>query len=63
MTSAASRLVCAGCEREVSAERPLIWACPYAAVGFEIDHVLMGVLDPGADLRAYGEVADEPFVR
>ena len=63
MTSAASRLVCAGCEREVSAERPIIWACPNAAAGDDIDHVLKRVLDPGADVRADGEVADEPFVR
>ena len=52
----ASRLVCAGCGAEVPAETPIMWACPAARDGDDIDHVLQRVIDPQA-------AAGEPDVK
>ena len=60
----ASRLVCAGCGEEVPADRPIAWACPAAAPGDDIDHVLQRVLDPRSVAgRADVEPNPNPFVR
>ena len=53
----ASRLVCAGCGAEVPAETPIVWACPAARDGDDIDHVLQRVIDPEF---AAGVPDDEP---
>ena len=63
-TVPASRLVCAGCGVEVQADQPVIWSCPAARPGDDIDHVLRRVLAPGAaDGDADVEPSNNPFVR
>ena len=57
MTTAASRLVCAGCGAEAPAATPIAWACPAARAGDDIDHVLKRIIEPEA---AAGEPDDEP---
>lgn len=57
MTTAASRLRCAGCGAEAPAATPIVWACPAARDGDDIDHVLRRVIEPEA---AAGEPDDEP---
>jgi threonine synthase len=59
-----SRLVCFGCGAAVPAETPIMWACPAARTGDDIDHVLRPLVEPGA---AVGEPdpdpSPNPFVR
>ncbi len=59
----ASRLVCAGCGAVVSPDAPFTWACPAAAPGDDIDHVLRRVLDPAVMAMADEEQSPNPFVR
>ena len=61
-TSAASRLVCAGCGTEAPPDRPIAWACPSARPGDDIDHVLRRVVDPAA-IELHGQADANPFVR
>ncbi len=65
MTPPNSRLVCAGCGAAVPADRPILWACPAAREGDDIDHVLEVVRDPAATAYRAEDApsSDEPFER
>ena len=64
MTGSATRLVCAGCGAEAPAADPIVWACPAARTGDDIDHVLRRVLDPAAAVgEPDAEPSANPFVR
>ena len=59
-----SSQVCAGCGAEVPAETPIVWACPAARDGDDIDHVLQRVIDPGAAAGEPDQPANaNPFLR
>ena len=62
-TAVVSRLVCAGCGAVVPPDAPFTWACPAAAPGDDIDHVLRRVLDPSAMAMADEKQSPNPFVR
>jgi len=57
VTVAVSRLVCAGCGAEVPSATPIVWACPAARDGDDIDHVLQRIVRPEA---AAGEPDADP---
>ena len=62
--SVATRRVCAGCGTEVPPATPIVWTCPAAVPGDDIDHVLRRVLDPVAvTAEADAEPSPNPFVR
>ena len=59
----ATALVCAGCGHRVPDDAPLAFACPAAAPGDDIDHVLVRVIDPAAGPLDEDPAALNPFVR
>jgi threonine dehydratase len=64
MAGAASRLVCSGCGAAVAPETPIVWTCPAAVPGDDIDHVLQRIIVPDAARgEPEAEPSDEPFLR
>jgi len=62
LTGLGSRLVCAGCGAEAPPEEPRPFACPAAAPGDDVDHVMTRVLDlQGTRFPGGGD--ESPFVR